>query len=59
MCDNYPQGMTRRDLWYLGEVPDSYGNYVGHGFAYNSDEYDRDLDDWADDEEEDDSDDFL
>ena len=59
MCDNYPPGMTREDLWYLGELPDRNGHYCGHGYAYNSEEYDRDLDEWADDDEEDDSDDFL
>lgn len=44
MAWNYPDGMTCEDFWYLGEVPDRYGHYCGHGYAYNCDEYDPELD---------------
>ena len=55
MAWNYPDGMSREDFWYLGEVPDRYGHYCGHGYAYNSDEYDPELDeDYCTENEEDD-----
>lgn len=54
MAWNYPDGMTREDFWYLGEVPDRYGHYCGHGYAYNSDEYDPELDDECCTDEDDD-----
>lgn len=55
MAWNYPDGMTREDFWYLGEVPDRYGHYCGHGYPYNCDEYDPELDDecCTDDEDDD------
>lgn len=41
---NYPDGMSRKDLWYVGEIPDDYGHWVGEGYGYNSTEYDPELD---------------
>lgn len=55
MAWNYPDGMSREDLWHLGEVPDRYGHYCSHGYPYNCDEYDPELDDecCTDDEDDD------
>lgn len=54
---NYPDGMSSRDLWYVGEIPDRYGHWIGEGYAFNELEYDPDLDDdYIGEEEEGDED---
>lgn len=55
---NYPDGMSSRDLWYVGEIADRYGHWIGEGYAFDDPEYNPDLDDdYIGEEEEDDEDD--
>ena len=57
MSGNYPDGMSKHDLWYLGEIPDRYGHYIGQGYDFNNPEYDPNYDDDYEGEEEENDDD--
>ena len=54
---NYPPGMSRYDLWYVGEGVDRYGHGIGEGYYFDDPTYYPELDDWADPPEEDEEED--
>lgn len=49
---NYPDGMSRRDLWYVGEIPDKYGHWIGEGFSFDDPNYDPEFDEEPEEEDD-------